>query len=262
MNNTPVTHDDLNRYVDSELPAEDMARIEAWLAENPEDSAMVHSWRSQKNRMHEVYDSILDEAIPPDMLTLLDKDQRRKPFGHTSSWMRMAASIAILLLGGGGGWFLHGWQSVNQPYAATSFVQQAVGAHRVFVSEVRHPVEVGADQQNHLVAWLSKRLGTPLRAPDITATGYSLVGGRLLSANALPVALFMYENATGNRLTIYVRATDTEENTAFRFDDAEGLNAFYWVDDRFAYALTGPVARADLMTIAHKVFADFNQPAL
>ena len=45
--------------------------------------------------------------------------------------------------------------------------RRAANAHAVYVPEVRHPVEVGADQEAHLVQWLSKRLAVPVRAPAL-----------------------------------------------------------------------------------------------
>jgi anti-sigma factor RsiW len=49
-------------------------------------------------------------------------------------------------------------------------------AHAAYVPEVRHPVEVAASEQQHLIAWLSKRLSRPLRAPSLDAAGYQLLG--------------------------------------------------------------------------------------
>ena len=55
----------------------------------------------------------------------------------------------------------------------------ALGAHTVFVPEVRHPVEVKADEA-HLVRWLAKRVGADVRAPALGSMGWQLMGGRLL----------------------------------------------------------------------------------
>lgn len=93
--------------------------------------------------------------------------------------------------------------------AAPAFVQDAAIAHAVFTPEQRHPVEVGAGEQTHLLQWLSRRLGTPLQAPDFSAQGFALVGGRLLPAGAGEAtpparAQFMYQDAPGARLTLYV----------------------------------------------------------
>src|SRR5690606_10809872 len=53
--------------------------------------------------------------------------------------------------------------------APPGFVRDAVAAHAVFVPEVRHPVEVAAAQHEHLVQWLSKRLGARLTVPSLDA---------------------------------------------------------------------------------------------
>ncbi len=129
----------------------------------------------------------------------------------------------------------------------------------MFVSEVRHPVEVGAEQEAHLVAWLSKRLGTKLRAPDVRAAGFELVGGRLLAEGARPVAQLMYEDAGGRRLTIYLRTIEGAEQTAFRFVEENGVAAFYWIDRDYAYALVAPLERERLLDIAHRVYRDLER---
>ena len=82
------------------------------------------------------------------------------------------------------------------------FTSDALGAHRLYIGEVRHPIEVKAEEA-HLLPWLSRRLGTTLRAPDLGAFGLKLLGGRLLPGLSSPAALFMYEGANGERFTIY-----------------------------------------------------------
>ena len=123
----------------------------------------------------------------------------------------------------------------------------------------RHPVEVGADQEAHLVAWLSKRLGGNLKIPTLGGFGYQLMGGRLLPGSSGPVAQFMYQDGSGQRLTLYVRngAADSRE-TAFRYTQERGVSVFYWVDGRFGYALSGEMQKADLLRVANAVYQQLN----
>jgi anti-sigma factor RsiW len=138
---------------------------------------------------------------------------------------------------------------------ANSLPRQAAVAHAVFVPEVRHPVEVGADQQAHLVGWLSKRLGAPLKPPQLDEVGYQLVGGRLLPGDSGEVAQFMYENAARNRLTLYIRPDAPKAaDTAFRYARENGIDVFYWTDSRFGYALSGNTGREDMLRLATLVF--------
>jgi anti-sigma factor RsiW len=132
-------------------------------------------------------------------------------------------------------------------------------AHAVFQPEVRHPVEVTAAQQEHLVQWLSKRLGRPLKVPVLTAQGYELVGGRLLPGDEGARAQFMYQNAAGQRITLYLgalKSSSADANTTeFKFLESGSVPGFYWVDHGFGYAIAGQLPRAALHDLASAVYA-------
>jgi anti-sigma factor RsiW len=116
---------------------------------------------------------------------------------------------------------------------------------------------VGASQEAHLVAWLSKRVGHKLEAPDLAAIGFRLMGGRLLAEGAKPAALFMYENAAGQRITIHCVSDPEDATTAFRYREINGVSAFYWIDQKLAYAVIGTVNRTTLLEAARAVYAAY-----
>jgi anti-sigma factor RsiW len=139
-------------------------------------------------------------------------------------------------------------QSVPLPH-------QAAIAHAVFTPDVRRPVEVSGQQEEQLVAWLTKRLGTPIKAPKLGVYGYELVGGRLLPGNIGPVAQFMYQDAGGQRLTLYVSTEiSASQETAFRFAQEGQVNVFYWIDGKFGYALSATIDKSELAQLATAVY--------
>jgi anti-sigma factor RsiW len=173
--------------------------------------------------------------------------------------MRIAAAISIAvgagLLGMAAGWSMRGQALATIAAAPDALPHRAAVAHAVYAPEVRHPVEVGADQQKHLVAWLSKRLGTELKPPQLSPLGYELVGGRLLPGDGGPVAQFMYADSTGQRLTLYVSSGQKEmRETGFRFAQEGNVRVFYWIDGSFGYALSGSISKDDLGRIAQTVY--------
>ena len=113
--------------------------------------------------------------------------------------------------------------------------------------------EVAATQEEHLLRWLSKRLGRPLVAPNLSKFGYQLIGGRLLSANEGAAAQLMYEDSSGQRLTIYVQAEQGIE-TAFRYWQAGDASTFAWIDQGFGFAVTARAPREQLLPIAETVY--------
>ena len=132
---------------------------------------------------------------------------------------------------------------------------RAARAHLVYSPEVRHPVEVEAKEKDHLVKWLSKRLGLQLKVPLLATEGFELLGGRRQPRNDGPVAQFMYQDASGKRLTLYVsRPHKGDQVTAFRFAQEGPVSVFYWIDRDCGYALSGEVDKPTLARVAGLVY--------
>ena len=247
MTRLPVTEADLHAYVDHVLPAERFTDVEAYLSAHPEDAARAAAYRQQNEGLHRTFDAMLVEPVPQRLTT-----------HATSRWLGYAAVASWLVLGGVGGWYLREF-SADRSIDSSTWVHRAAIAHVTYSPEVRHPVEVGADQETHLVNWLSKRLGTKLKTPHLGALGYSLVGGRLLPGDHGPVAQFMYQDGKGQRLTLYVRTnTDDSHETAFRFAQENNVGVFYWLDGRCGYALSGEIDKAELLRVATAVYRQLN----
>ena len=250
MSRPIITEADLHAYLDGVLPAARLAEVEAYLAERPEEAVRLAAYREQIAALRREFDPVLDEPAP---------QQLRVPRLY---WVRplarYAAVVAWLMLGGVTGWQLHAYTE-DQRAEATSWPRRAAIAHVVYSPEVRHPVEVGADQEAHLVTWLSKRLGASLKVPHLGELGYALVGGRLLPGDRGPVAQFMYQDGKGQRLTLYVRVNaDDSRETAFRFAQENRVGVFYWLDRKLGYALSGEVERGELLRVATAVHRQLN----
>lgn len=257
----PIKLDELMAYVDGQLDASRRRQVEELAAHDPAVAQTLVAYISQRNALRESLAGVTREPIPQRLLQL-EKPAR---FGA----IRVAAALATLAIGAGAGSFTTlQMASGGDAVVATvlqqrergadlpRFVHQAAVAHAVFTPEARRPVEVGADQEPALGAWLSKRLGRPLQAPARLPLGFALMGGRLLPGEPdKPAAQFMYENVHGQRLTVYLRgmAQPTPE-TAFRYGEHNGVGTFYWVDRDWGYALSGDLPRAELLQIANAVY--------
>jgi anti-sigma factor RsiW len=251
---SPVYEADLHAYVDDRLPATDRARIEAHLVTHPEDAARVAAWQRQTEVLRGRFAADPDEPVPAAMAALFARQHAGDRLLRNA--LRAAAVALIALAGAATGWWGRGYLMSPPSAVVAALPQEAARAHLIYSSEVLHPVEVPAKEEKHLVAWLSKRLGRPLKVPSLAAEGYGLVGGRLLPAASddTAAAQFMYENGSGQRLTLYVRAGEPAQDTAFRFASEGRAAAFYWVDGGFGYALTGEAGREALLPLARVVY--------
>lgn len=250
--NIPVTEDEIHAYVDNELPAERREAVEAWLASHPDDAERVRSWRAMTDALHAKYDRVADEAVPPHLnIDLLSQPPRRWAYAM------IAATLAAFIIGGGIGYELRGRHV--QTSAFVTFTNDALEAHKLYVVEVRHPVEVGGNDRTHLQQWLTKRCGYEVKAPELDATGLKLVGGRLLPGPSGPAAFLMYETTSGERFTIYASRAATEA-TQMRYASNGGNGALFWADRGVGYVVSGGTDRSRLEHVARLVY-DQNEKA-
>lgn len=257
MTDHPVIEADLQAYADGKLPEERRAAVAAWLAAHPEDAERIESYRRLAEELRSTYHGVLDEPVP-------ERLERALRPGAARRVALLAGLVALgAALGGIAGWHLHdAWRPALAPIADTgaAMARRAAVAHAVYSPEVRYPVEVRADQEAHLMAWLSKRLGAPVRAPKLDAVGYSLMGGRLLPGDNGPVAHFMYQSERGTRITLYVRTeAAANQETAFRFAKEGNVRVFYWMDRKLGYALSSAdISKEDLFKVANAVYQQLN----
>jgi anti-sigma factor RsiW len=215
------------------------------LSTRPDDAERVQAWRAMAEALHARYDSVADEAIPKRLeLERLMRRPRRWIAGA------MAASLLAFVAGGAAGWVAHG--ATATPSAFQNFTGDALDAHRLYVVEVRHPVEVPGNERAHLQQWLTKRCGWDVHAPELGATGLKLVGGRLLPGPTGPASFLMYESASGERFTLYASRETTSSTMRYTAQNSEG--ALYWADRGVGYVLSGPTDKDRLQQVARLVY--------
>jgi anti-sigma factor RsiW len=242
----PVTEDELHAYVDNELPAERRGDVETWLSTHPDDAERVRSWREMAEALHARYDSVADEPVPQRLsIDQLGRTPRKWMYGA------IAATLLAFVAGGGAGWLARG--AAAAPSVFQNFTVDALDAHRLYVVEVRHPVEVPGSERAHLQAWLTKRCGWDVRAPELGATGLKLVGGRLLPGPTGPASFLMYESASGERFTVYT-ARAKAETTQMRYAKQNNDGALFWADNGVGYVVSGSSDRDRLTQVARLVY--------
>lgn len=257
-----VREEELHALLDGRLDAAARAALEQRLARDAAASATLQAWQGQREALRRLHGEVLDEPVPASLLAAAGQAQQTRE--QLQQWWRWGGVAAAVTLAFGLGWFMHGQQPLSpgsqlaRQQPAREFVQQAALAHAVYAPEVRHPVEVGAAQEEHLVQWLSKRLGRPLKLPRLNELGYELMGGRLLPGSDGARAQFMYQNAGGERVTLYLGSTPGQLGAAagvteFRYSADGPVPGFYWVDEGFAYALSGTLTRQQLLQLAQAV---------
>jgi len=263
-----IGDDELHAFVDAQIDASRVPAVLAWLQTHPQDAVKVLQWQAHRAQLRQLARAVDLGETPPalnDVVTRAAAGVRRRGL-----WQQAAAVLLLVTgaLAGGRYWgqMSGGQMSVPEAPATMSaspdFVRDAVLAHAVFVPEKRHAVEVAASDEAHLVQWLSRRLGSPLKVPSLAMQGYRLLGGRLLPGEGTPRAQFMYENAQGSRVTLYVVVFEpgqAPDSTSFRSARIGSEESFYWIEERFGYALSGDVNGSDMQVLAREVYGQLER---
>ncbi|MBB3540659.1 anti-sigma factor [Rhizobium sp. BK399] len=254
--NQTVTEADLHAYADGQLPDEGRARIEAWLDDNPDDAARVAEWTVQNAQIRSLFAGY-EKSTDADVQLVTG---RSRP----ANWpKRLAMTAAIAVVFGLGALSGHyGPALIEKPDLQLTELEtlpnEARNAFLVYAGEVRHPVEVFANEEAHLATWLGKRLAVQnLKLPNLQELGFKLVGGRLLPVDGSPGAMFMYEDQAGERLTVLVGRNADNKSTSFRFASSGDVETFYWIDGELGYAVTGEVSRDLLRKVAEECYRQF-----
>ena len=250
-----VTQADLLAYVDGRLPPADFDAVEAWLAANPARAAEVAHWQRQNEALHALFDPAGHEPVPARLEPAAIA--RGRAAGNSFRWTQVAAALVLVALGGAIGWAA---RDVVTPTEAASdiLIDSAVTAHSLYVNENRHAVEVAAADREHLVNWLSSRVTQPINPPDLSADGFAFVGGRLLPpveyGKTGPAAQLMYENAAGERVTVYITSALPDRAAAYEFTSRGQHEAFYWANDKITCTVVGELPDAEMQAVARKVY--------
>ncbi len=246
----PITEEELHAWIDGQLVPEREAAVLRYLQGQPDVAHRVAGWRDQREALRVAFGPVAAEPIPAQLgLERLLQErlaQRRLP------WRAAASVLLAFALGGAGGWFLHGGQP-PQAAAITLMAQQAVANHVVYTADRRRPTELGAQQRDDLARWVSTRLNHQVAPPDLSADGYSYMGGRLAATSDGPAGLFMYDGPQGVRVTVFVLPLNAAASMPIQQVDFEQVDGFAWIDKGVGYTVVGKLPPPELHRIAELV---------
>jgi anti-sigma factor RsiW len=246
---------DIHMALDGELPGEERVAYDAWLEANPEMRARSARFTADRAALRAAFAGVLDEPVPARLRqAVFGEASARKPAWRSRWWLSAAAAVALMV--GGFGGYVAGIDGVGRDEGADDkLAEQAIAAHVIYAAEKRHAVEVPATDKDHLQAWLSNRVGLKLVAPDLAAEGFELVGGRLLPAGDRgKAAMLLYEDASGERISLFVTAESSETTKGTYVAEAHGPEAVYWLDKGYGCAVVGSLPPERLSAVARSAY--------
>ena len=248
----PITEDELHAYVDRRLDLARHADVESYLSAHPDVADRIGQYGRHRDLLRAALSPIAEEPVPPQLNIQHLMEARQHDRGL--SWRSMAASVLLLIVGAAGGWTMRG--GTNSPSTSSgiaALAQEAAYTYNVFGSDPTHPVEYGPADKAQLVSWISSRLGRSIAVPDLTASGYRFMGGRLVATAHGPAGLLMYDNTQGERLAMLVRPMAIDKNTTMSEHSFGNVRGYSWSSQGTGFSLVGNSPADLLHPIANEV---------
>jgi anti-sigma factor RsiW len=241
----PITEDDLHGYIDHALDPTRRAAVEDYLDAHPDVAARTVAYESQRDALRSVLRPIAEEPIPPQLNLRHIAERRRWAWGLPGR--SMVAAVLLLAVGGAGGWGLRGAVvPLSEVNGIAALAQEAAYTYGTYGSDPTRPVEFDATDKAQLVSWISGRLGQTISIPDLAASGYRFMGGRLVATPNGPAGMLMYDNGSGQHLAVLVRPMKIDKDTRMSNHAFGDVRGFAWSSKGMGFSVVA-TAPADLL---------------
>jgi anti-sigma factor RsiW len=245
--------DRLSAFLDGELSEAEAREIERALEADPALQAELEALMAADAMAREEFARMLDAPVPAALAAAI----RDAPAGAAANAPAaprarglLTAAMLVLALGlGGAGGFLAGRQAETPVASAPGWLADIADYHRVYSGQTRHLVEVGAEEADHIRAWLSASVGAEVRIPDLTAHDLTFRGARLLVAGGKPVAQLMYTDAANRVVALCLIQSDAPRDD-FATQTIGDFDMVTWGARNANFVVVGDKGRPDLEEIA------------
>jgi anti-sigma factor RsiW len=247
----------LSAYRDGELPAADARAVADEIARDPTIRAQYDTLLATDDALDRAFAAMLKDPVPPAVVAAIEQAELSPPAANSPfppRWdLRVAAALVLLAVGGAGGALLN-QRFGSEQIASVGWLDQVADYHRIYAAQGRHLVEVSADETAHLETWLSEQTGIPFRVPDLSASGLTFRGARLLVAAGRPVAQLMYTDAAGQVIAVCFMtggdATIAGERGPFAPRSFDGVDMVSWKTRDASFVVVGPAGSPLLPVVA------------
>lgn len=256
--NDPIRLEDLVAHAEGRLPAGSTlrARVEEHLRHNPGDAARVDAYRHQDHLLHEAFDDIARQPLPPRL-----QERLAQPQLPQQPRLALAASLVI---GIAVGWLVA--QIEQAPEGGDgggTLAEQA--AERLTGTEdgiVRADESAGEREREHGIvdtgavdaSATSEKL-LPEGTPDLSSIGLTATGNMALEDPAAGLRRYEYRDTSGSTLQLMVtRDRMVDPASVYTLQNGD-FSLAYWHQGDNTYVLSGAIKTDRLQSLAHDTMA-------
>jgi len=233
----------LHALIDGELDAGHACEVEAHIASCPRCAAQFEAYREMSKA---VAGAGLRYAAPPPLRRRIEASlpQAQMPsrravlrgfaMGSAASAIAATGLVAIIL----------------RNDDAQRIESEIVSAHLRSL-QAGHLTDVLSTDQHTVKPWFNGKLDVSPPVVDLTAQGFTLIGGRLDYVDARAIGAVVYRRRQ-HVINLFVAQTASTERRAAKIETVQGFNIRHWSDRGLNYWAVSDLARDELADFGDK----------
>jgi anti-sigma factor RsiW len=241
----------IHALLDNELDASHARELEAHIATCPRCTAELAAYRQMRETMNK---ADLRFAAPASLRQRLD-DALPKPVAAPSNIVPLSSRRSVLR------GFVLG--SAMSALAATLLVavvvrqdDQQLIESEIVSSHLRslqpgHLIDVVSTDQHTVKPWFNGRLDVSPPVIDLTAQGFTLIGGRLDYVDARAIGAVVYKRRA-HVINLFVAQTSNTAHKPARMDNIQGFNVRRWSDRGMNFWAVSDIGADELAEFGEK----------
>jgi anti-sigma factor RsiW len=233
----------LHALLDDELDAGHVREVEAHIATCQRCAAQLNAYRDMRSAMAT---SDLHFTAPPQ---LRQRIEAALPKAHTNrravlkgfamgSVLSAAAATGLVVV-------------VLRHEDEQRILSEVVSAH-LRALQAGHLTDVLSTDQHTVKPWFNGRLDVAPPVVDLTAQGFTLIGGRLDYVNGRAIGAIVYRRRT-HVINLFVAQTTNAESRMAKIETVQGFNIRHWSERGLTYWAVSDLNADELADFGSKV---------
>lgn len=246
-----ITDDMLQDLIDGRLDTAERARLLSELENDPARMREVVEAVEINNRLRDMADSALYEDVPDRLLSVIrdarlaDEEEQSgsTPVDDEATYRRwpVLASFVAGAIGVAIGWMVATYDLPGNDQIDLA-LGEATSAFSFYLQDPDYPIDFGYDRINEFLPRTESALGRPVDPPDLSESGFSLAGGRVIPGPRGNAIMYLYERGEGDsleKMAVYVWKPGEHERNAPGAPPSSGVRTANWQSDGLNYTMLG-----------------------
>jgi anti-sigma factor RsiW len=239
----------LPAYLDDELDVAETLRVQRHLTGCP---ACRQAQEEQLALRSALRDPALYAELPAGFSRRIETAVRRAPQRESRprwTWVESfrwapAAAALVIVTAIGALFVMNGMRGSRRQTVANEVL-----AGHIRALQASHLVDVPSSDRHTVKPWFQGKLDFSPPVPDLGATGWPLIGGRLDYVDGHPAAVLVYQRRLHN-VNVFVWPNHGAADQGIHQEDGQGYQILHWDGAEMTYWLVSDLNNAELLDLA------------